>query len=164
MTTDVTLNGDTPMPTLTPWDPIRDLEELQNRLAAAFGRAPVHQPPRSGDEAMTAADWSPLVDISEDDHAFLIELDLPQIPKDAIRITAENGVLTIAGERKLEKDGAGRRYHRVERPHGRFTRRFALPDNVDPTKVTASYQDGVLQVTLGKAEQAKPKQIEIKVN
>jgi HSP20 family protein len=80
-----------------------------------------------------------------------------------VRVSAENGVLTISGERKLEKEEQGK-FHRIERAYGRFVRSFVLPDNVDPTKVTASMKDGVLEVRLVKAEQAKPKQIEISVN
>ena len=79
-------------------------------------------------------------------------------------VSAENGVLTISGERKLEKEEQGKKFHRIERAYGRFVRSFVLPDNVDPTKVTASMKDGVLEVRLVKAEQAKPKQIEISVN
>ena len=74
------------------------------------------------------------------------------------------GVLTISGERKLEKEEQGKKFHRIERAYGRFVRSFVLPDNVDPTKVTASMKDGALEVRLVKAEQAKPKQIEISVN
>lgn len=77
---------------------------------------------------------------------------------------AVTGVLTISGERKLEKEEQGKKFHRIERAYGRFVRSFVLPDNVDPTKVTASMKDGVLEVRLVKAEQAKPKQIEISVN
>ena len=80
-----------------------------------------------------------------------------------MRVSAENGVLTISGERKLEKE-QGKKFHRIERAYGRFVRSFVLPDNIDPTKVTASMKDGALEVRLVKAEQAKPKQIEISVN
>lgn len=105
-----------------------------------------------------------MVDISEDENAFLLKLDLPEVPKDAARVSAENGVLTISGERKLEKEKQCKKFHRIERVYGRFVRSFVLPDNVDPTKVTASMKDGGLGVRLVKAEQAKPKQIEISVN
>ena len=104
------------------------------------------------------------MDNSEDEKAVLLKRDLPEVPKDAVRVCAENGVLTISGERKLEKEEQGKKFHRIERAYGRFVRSFVLPDNVDPTKVTASMKDGVLEVRLVKAEQAKPKQIEISVN
>ena len=143
------------MSALTPWDPFRELDELQNRLATMFGRIPQRQGARTGNEAMTTADWAPMADISEDENAFLLKLDLPEVPKDAVR---------VSGERKLEKEEQGKKFHRIERAYGRFVRSFVLPDNVDPTKVTASMKDGVLEVRLVKAEQAKPKQIEISVN
>ncbi len=78
-----------------------------------------------------------MADISEDENAFLLKLDLPEVPKDAARVSAENGVLTISGERKLEKEKQCKKFHRIERAYGRFVRSFVLPDNVDPTKVTA---------------------------
>ena len=132
------------MSALTPWDPFRELDELQNRLATMSGRIPQRQGARTGNEAMTTADWAPMADISEDENAFLLKLDLPDVPK--------------------EKEEQGKKFHRIERAYGRFVRSFVLPDNVDPTKVTASMKDGVLEVRLVKAEQAKPKQIEISVN
>ncbi|EPR34013.1 heat shock protein Hsp20 [Alkalidesulfovibrio alkalitolerans DSM 16529] len=100
------------MSALTPWDPFRELDELQNRLATMFGRIPQRQGARTGNEAMTTADWAPMADISEDENAFLLKLDLPEVPKDAVRVSAENGVLTISGERKLEKEEQGKKFHR----------------------------------------------------
>ncbi|MFH2725736.1 small heat shock protein sHSP20-GI, partial [Escherichia coli] len=82
------------MSALTPWDPFRELDELQNRLATMLGRPPQRQGARTGNEAITTADWAPMVDISEDENAFLLKLDLPEVPKDAVRVSAENGVLT----------------------------------------------------------------------
>lgn len=96
------------MSALTPWDPFRELDELQNRLATMFGRIPQRQGARTGNEAMTTADWALMADISEDENAFLLKLDLPEVPKDAVRVSAENGVLTISGERKLEKRSRAR--------------------------------------------------------
>lgn len=96
------------MSALTPWDPFRELDELQNRLATMSGRIPQRQGARTGNEAMTTADWAPMADISEDENAFLLKLDLPEVPKDAVRVSAENGVLTISGERKLEKRSRAR--------------------------------------------------------
>lgn len=84
------------MSALTPWDPFRELDELQNRLATMFGRIPQRQGARTGNEAKTTADWALMADISEDENAFLLKLDLPEVPKDAVRVSAENGVLTIS--------------------------------------------------------------------
>lgn len=152
------------MSALTPWDPFKELDELQNRLATLFGRAPVRQRATGADEIMAPADWAPLVDIVENDKEYLIKVELPEVKKDDVRVTVDNGVLTISGERKLEKEEGGRKYRRIERAYGRFARSFGLPDNADPAKVSATFKDGVLEVRVGKAEQAKPKQIEIRVS
>lgn len=152
------------MSALTPWDPFKELDELQNRLATLFGRAPVRQRAAGADEIMAPADWAPLVDIVENDKEYLIKVELPEVKKDDVRVTVDNGVLTISGERKLEKEEGGRKYRRIERAYGHFARSFGLPDNADPAKVSATFKDGVLEVHVGKAEQAKPKQIEIRVS
>ena len=107
--------------------------------------------------------WSPAVDIIEDDKEFLIKAELPDIKKQDVHVTVENGVLTISGERKFEKEETKKRYHRVERSYGSFTRSFSLPEGADSSKVRAEFKDGVLQVHMLKSENAKPKQIEVKV-
>jgi HSP20 family protein len=146
---------------LTRWEPLKELEDLQNRLSSAFGRAPIR---RGGDrEEITLADWSPLADITEDDHEYVIKAELPDLKKEDVKVTVENGVLTISGERKLEKEEKGKKYHRVERAYGSFVRSFTLPDDADAEKVQAEFKDGILTVHLPKNEKAKPKQIEVKV-
>lgn len=119
---------------------------------------------RTDEEYLTQAQWAPLVDIIEDDGEYLIKADLPELTQKDINVRVENGILYIAGERKLEKEEKGKRYHRTERYHGSFVRSFTLPDDADPEKVTAEFKDGVLSVHLLKNENAKPRQIEIKVN
>ena len=96
------------MSALTPWDPFRELDELQNRLATMSGRIPQRQGARTGNEAMTTADWAPMADISEDENAFLLKLDLPEVPKDAVRVSAENGVLTSAASANWKKRSRAR--------------------------------------------------------
>ncbi|TAJ25221.1 MAG: Hsp20/alpha crystallin family protein [Nitrospirae bacterium] len=118
----------------------------------------------SGKEALTIADWVPTVDISETETEYLIKAELPEIKKEDVKVTLADGVLTIQGERKQEKEEKGKKYHRVERSYGRFVRSFALPDYVDDAKVTAEFKDGVLSLHLPKAEKAKPKAIEVKVS
>ena len=147
----------------TRWDPYRDLEELQNRLSTLFGRAPVR---RNGDrdEAMTVTEWAPLVDITEDDNEYCIKAELPEVKKDDVKVTVENGVLTITGERAFEKEEKDKRYHRVERAYGHFARSFTLPDEAEGEKVTAEFKDGVLLVRVPKSEKAKPKNIQVKIN
>jgi HSP20 family protein len=151
------------MNALTRWDPFKEMNELQNRLSTFFGRTPVSG--QNGEqENMTVAEWAPLVDITEDDKEYLIKAELPEVKKDAVKVTVENGVLTITGERKIEKEEKGRKYHRVERAYGNFVRSFTLPDDADANKVNAEFKDGVLKVHVAKSEAAKPKQIEVKVN
>ena len=108
-------------------------------------------------------EWAPLVDISEDDKEYLIKAELPEVKKEDVKVTAEEGTLTIMGERKFEKEEKGKKYHRVERAYGSFVRNFSIPDDVSPDKITAEFKDGVLTVHLGKTEQAKPQHIEVKV-
>ena len=114
-------------------------------------------------ESITLAEWSPLVDITEDDKEYLIKAELPEIKKEEIKFTVENGVLVISGERKLEKEEKGRKYHGVERAYGSFVRSFSLPDDADADKVNAEFNDGVLKVHIAKSESARPKQIEVEV-
>lgn len=112
-------------------------------------------------ESITLAEWSPLVDITEDDKEYRIKAELPEIKKEEIKFTVENGVLVISGERKLEKEEKGRKYHGVERAYGSFVRSFSLPDDADADKVNAEFNDGVLKVHIAKSESARPKQIEV---
>jgi HSP20 family protein len=147
--------------TLTRWEPLRELEDLQNRLSNVFGRAPVRR--GDGREEITLADWSPLADITEDEKEYLIKAELPDLKKEDVKVTVENGVLIISGERKLEKEEKGKKYHRVERAYGSFARSFTLPEDADAEKIQAEFKDGILTVRLPKNEKAKPKQIEVQV-
>jgi len=112
---------------------------------------------------MAVAEWAPLVDISEDDQEYLIKAELPEVKKEDVKVTAEEGTLTITGERKFAKEEKGKKYHRVERAYGSFERNFSFPDDANPAKVSAEFKDGVLSVHLAKTEKAKPQQIEVRV-
>jgi HSP20 family protein len=103
------------------------------------------------------------VDISEDDKEWLVKADLPEVKKEDVKVTVENGVLTITGERRFEKEDTGKKYHRVERSYGNFFRSFSLPEGADGGKVAADFKDGVLKVHLPKSESVKPKAVEVKV-
>ncbi len=116
-----------------------------------------------GKEALTVAQWSPLVDITEDEKEYLIKAELPDVKKEDVRLTVENDVLAISGERTFEKEEKGKKYHRIERAYGSFVRSFTLPEDADGSRVTADFKDGMLQVHLPKSQKAKPKAIEIKV-
>jgi len=106
----------------------------------------------------------PLVDIAEDDKEYLIKAELPEVKKEDVKVAVQDDVLTITGERKFEKEEQGKKYHRVERAYGSFTRSFTLPEDADPAKVSAGFKDGILMVHLAKSEKAKPKSIEVKVS
>jgi HSP20 family protein len=156
------------MPALTRWEPLgrwnpwKELEEMEKRLSTVFG--PVPSAAR-GDkkEAIAVAEWSPLVDITEDDKEYVVKAEIPEMKKDDIKINVHEDVLTISGERKYEKEEKGKKYHRVERAYGSFMRSFTLPEDADGTKISAEYKDGVLKVHLPKSEKAKPKAIEVKI-
>jgi len=150
------------MTTLTRWDPFKELDELQNRLSTLFGRAPVRKE-GGREEAMTFAEWAPLVDIIEEEKEYRIKAELPEVNKSDVKVTVQDRVLTIAGERTFEKEDTGRKYHRVERAYGSFVRSFTLPEDADAAKVNADCKDGVLIVHLPKSEKARPKSIEVKV-
>jgi HSP20 family protein len=150
------------MNALTRWNQLRQLEALQQGLGSLFSRAPT-QWPEGQEEPLAVAEWAPLVDISEDDREYLIKAELPEVKKEDVKVTAEQGTLTITGERKLEKEEKGKKYHRVERAYGSFVRNFSLPDDASPAKVSAEFKDGVLLVHLAKTEKAKPQQVEVKI-
>jgi HSP20 family protein len=142
------------------WDPFRELEDMSVRLNRLFGSNAVQ---RSGQEHMTFPDWQPAVDISETAETFVIHAELPDVKREDIKVTVENGVLTLKGERRLDKEDKGKKFHRVERSYGSFLRVFSLPENVDESRIKADAKDGVLTLTLGKAAKEKPKTIEVKV-
>ena len=154
------------MKTLQIWNPFRELDEVQNRLGTFFGGFPEFgRFPRrlfgNGDVALP--DWSPGVDISEDNQEYLIKADLPEMKKEDVKVTVENGVLSISGERKSEKEAKKKKFHRIERSFGTFLRTFTLPEDADANKIAAEFKDGVLKVRLAKTPVAKAKPVEVKV-
>jgi HSP20 family protein len=120
-------------------------------------------PQANGKETMIVADWVPSVDVSETNGEYQIKAEIPDVKKEDVKVTLEDGVLTIQGQRKQEKEDKGTKYHRVERAYGSFVRSFTLPDLVDEQKVKAEFKDGVLNLQLPKSEKAKPKAIEVTV-
>ena len=151
------------MNALTRWNQLRQLEALQHGLGSLFNRSPA-QWPEGQEEPMAVAEWAPLVDISEDDKEYRIKAELSEVKKEDVKVTAEEGTLTIMGERKFEKEEKGKKYHRVERSYGSFVRNFSLPDDASPAKVSAEFKDGVLTVHMVKDEKAKPQHVEVKVS
>ncbi len=148
-------------PTMTRWNPFKELEDMEKRLSTYFGRPLART--NGEKEAITVSEWAPLVDIAEDDKEYLIKAEVPEMKKEDIKLNVHDDILTISGERKYEKEEKGKKYHRVERAYGSFTRSFTLPEDADGSKVSAEYKEGVLKVHLPKSEKAKPKAIEVKV-
>jgi HSP20 family protein len=154
------------MKTLEIWNPFRELDEVQNRLSTFFRGSPEFGrfPRRLFDNGdITLPNWSPQVDICEDDKEYLVKADLPEMKKEGIKVTVENGVLSISGERKTEKEEKKKKFHRVERSYGTFLRTFTLPEDTDSAKIAAEFKDGVLKVHLPKSPASKPKPVEVKV-
>jgi len=142
------------------WNPFRELEDIQTRLNRVFHDAPVQ---RSEADGLFFADWAPAVDIQETDKEYLIKAELPEVKKEDVKVEVLDGVLKIEGERNQEKEEKGKKFHKVERSYGKFVRQFAMPTEVEATKVQAEYKDGVLNVHLPKTAAAKPQTVEVKV-
>src|SRR6201988_447897 len=151
------------MNTLITWNQLRDMEEAtQNRFNRFLGGFPNRI--GSGEtHSLTVADWSPEVDISEDDHGYLLKADLPEMKKEDVRVRVEDGILSVSGERKSEKEDQKKKFHRIERSFGTFRRSFTLPEDAIGTKVTADFRDGVLKVHLPTTPVARSKATQVKV-
>ena len=142
------------------WDPFRELEQIQARLNRVFGEYPARG---AQNDQLSFAQWAPAVDIQETDGEYVIKADLPEVKKDDVKVEFEDGVLTVEGERQQEKEEKGKKFHKIEREYGKFVRRFALPIEIDATKVQAEFKNGVLNVHLPKTAKAIPKAIDVKV-
>ena len=141
------------MNTLSIWNPIHEMDELfHNRLASVLGG-----------EGLQSVAWSPIVDIEETEQNYVIRVELPGLDKNKVKVVVENGVLTLSGERDLERKVEGKTFHRVERSHSTFSRRFTLPEDVDSESVVANFKDGLLEIHVAKHEKALPKSIEVRV-
>lgn len=141
-------------------DPFREFASLQDRINRVFSEAQS----RTDEGLMTSGNWAPLVDIYQNgDNEVVLKAELPEVKREDIDVTVENGTLTLRGERKFSNEVKEEHYHRVERRYGTFSRSFSLPPKVDSTKVAADYKDGVLTVRLPLREEAKPRQIKVDV-
>lgn len=140
--------------------PMSDVALLQNRLNSIFNELPRF----SGEsENLSTGSFMPAVDVYEDPHKVVLKLEVPGIKQEDLDIRVENQTLTVKGERKFEKDEKEENFQRIERSYGSFVRSFTLPQTVDPDSITASYDAGVLSITLNKKAEAKPKQVKISV-
>ena len=144
------------MALLTRWDPFRDLQRMQDEMGRIFDDRLVA---RGGE----SVGWTPNVDIYEDEEGVLLRFELAGVEAKDVDVRFENGVLTLRGERKLEREDKREGYHRVELSYGTFTRSFSLPGTIDAEKIRAESKNGVLSVHLPKKPEAKPKSIQVKV-
>jgi HSP20 family protein len=148
---------------LITWNPLREMDEAQNRFNPFFLAGFPNRMGSGEIHSLTVADWSPEVDISEDDQGYLLKADLPETKKEDVKVTVEDGILSVSGERKSVKEDQKRKFHRIERSFGTFRRSFTLPEDADSTKVTAEFRDGVLKVHLPTTTKARSKALEVKV-
>ena len=147
------------MTTTNRWTNTPDVKSLQaqlNRIFEPFARFAV------GDEDLVSGNWVPPVDVAETQEKIVVRAEVPGMKQSDIQIEFENGLLTLRGERKIEKNESVQ-WHRVERTYGNFSRSFTLPRTVDPERISATYRDGILEIEVPKREEAKPKQIRIEV-
>jgi HSP20 family protein len=148
------------------WNPMRDLMSMErefnkifNSLERKFG---FNEGERDNEEFENAI-WMPMTDILEDDNQYYLNIDLPGIKKEDVKINYNNGLLSISGERKMENVEKNAKYHRAERVYGKYYRSFTLPQKIKENEIDAEFKDGQLKISIPKAEEAKPKQLEIKV-
>lgn len=139
------------------FDPFRNFEERMRRF---FGEG--FEPFRA-EENWSLATWSPTCDIFEKENEIVVKAELPEVKNEDVHVTIDNNMLTLRGERKFSEETKKDSYHRMERSYGEFFRSFTLPQFIDANKVSAEFKDGVLRITLPKKEEAKPKQLEVKV-
>src|SRR3979409_1335406 len=145
------------MTVLTRWEPFREFSTLQDRMNRLF-RETYNE---GQDQALTASTFAPAVDVYEDEHNVVLKIEVPGIDEKDIDVRIENNTLTVHGERKFEKEEKEENFRRVERQYGSFTRSFTLPTTVDAEKVSATYDKGILKISLAKKAEAKPKQIKV---
>jgi len=142
------------------WDPFEDVstfpQQMDRLFSQYFGRA------GRGEEALAPGAWTPAVDIYETDEKMVIKAELPGLKKEDIDIEVRDNTLTLKGERKFEQETQEKNYHRVERSYGSFQRSFLLPSTIRQEAIEATFKDGILEISLPKAEEAKPKKLEIK--
>ena len=136
---------------LSHFDPLANLRLFEDAFSRMLSEPQTNRP------------WSPSVDIYETENELVLKADLPDIDQKDIDVRVENQTLTIAGQRKFEKQESGKGYHRIERSYGNFVRSFAVPNTFDTDQIAAEYKNGVLSVVLPKKEAAKPRQVKVEV-
>jgi len=144
------------------WDPFRDLVSIQERMNRLFDQT-LARTRGEEEEGIATSTWMPSVDIYETPDRVVLKAELPGLTREDIDINVRNNTLTLRGERKFEKEVKEENYLRIERAYGSFQRSFTLPATIQQDKIKAVFTDGVLEVSLPKAEEARPKQVKIDV-
>jgi HSP20 family protein len=146
---------------ITRWDPFQELQNWGERMSRLIGsdRAPAR---RGEEEGLAYGTWMPPVDIVEGKDKIQLKVELPGFKEDQVNLTVEDGLLTIRGERKFNRESKEENYHRIERSYGSFVRSFTLPNSVEQNRIQATFSDGMLNIDMPKREETKPKQIQIK--
>src|ERR1700746_278765 len=151
------------MTLLTRWEPFREFSTMQDRLNRMNRLFRESYSPEGPEEALTTTSYAPPVDIYEDEHNIALKMEVPGIDEKDIDVRIENNILTVHGERKIEKEEKEENFRRIERQYGEFTRSFTLPSSIDPGQVSAHYDTRVLKINLAKKAEANPKQIKVNV-
>lgn len=148
------------MANISRWDPFSELATLQDRMNQLWNQPFIGFGNRS-EQQFAFSNFVPPVDVYEDEHQIMLLAEIPGVEEKDLNLHVENNVLTISGERKFETEKKKENFHRLERHYGRFTRSFTLPPTADTQNVNAEFENGLLKITIGKREEAKPKQIKI---
>jgi HSP20 family protein len=148
--------------TLIRWEPFRELDDVFARYSPFFGRLAAARQP-AADEGDVPA-WTPVANISETDSEYFVKAELPEVAREDVKVTIDENVITISGERRKEAEHKDERVHRVESFYGRFSRSFRLPEDADVSAVQAESRNGVLKVRVPKLPAPKPKTVEVQVN
>ncbi len=143
------------------WDPFREMEQLLDRYGRTRKQLP--ETGETGAVSIASADWQPLVDISETENEYCLHTEIPGVDKKDVKVSVKNDILTVQGSRDVKTEKKDKKFHRVERYYGNFLRSFSLPDNADAEKISADFNNGMLNVSIPKLPVQKPRGIEIKV-
>ncbi len=150
--------------TLIRWEPFRELDDIFARYNPFFGRLPTGRLLNAGAEQSELPAWSPVANISETDNDYLIKAELPEVSKQDVKVTVDEGVITISGERRKEAEHKDERVHRVESFYGNFSRSFRLPEDADIEAIQAESKNGLLKVRVPKKPAARARTVEVQVN
>ena len=148
--------------TLIKWGPFDDLLTIQEKMNKLFEDTLIRSGGFGSDEEFSITSWMPPVDIYETGDSIILKAELPEISREDVEINVDNNVLTLSGSREMEKNTEKENFHRVERSYGSFKRSFTLPSTIDQDNIDASFENGVLMITMAKKDESKPRQIEIK--